>query len=92
MFMQQTRGVKGFEVGTWGGEFHPEFDLKPGDVVVKEHFSQNGFASTDRNDQQALLQARIETNYQYIAIGLPPASIASPAARHKSSRKRAATS
>jgi nicotinamidase-related amidase len=47
LFMQQTRGVKGFEIGTWGGEFNPEFGPKPGDVVVKEHFSQNGFAGTD---------------------------------------------
>jgi len=47
LFMQQTRGVKGFEVGSWGGEFNPEFGPKPGDVIVKEHWSQNGFANTD---------------------------------------------
>jgi nicotinamidase-related amidase len=47
MFMEQTRGLKAFEVGSWGGEFNPEFGPQPGDVIVKEHWSQNGFANTD---------------------------------------------
>ncbi|OLP52138.1 isochorismatase [Allorhizobium taibaishanense] len=47
MFMEQGRGYKAFEAGSWGGEFHPEFGPQPGDVVVKEHWSQNGFANTD---------------------------------------------
>ena len=29
---------KVFERGTWGGEFHPEFGPKKGDVVVHEHW------------------------------------------------------
>jgi nicotinamidase-related amidase len=40
-----------FEDGAWGGEFHPEFGPKPGDVVVLEHWAQNGFANTDLDAQ-----------------------------------------
>jgi nicotinamidase-related amidase len=47
MFMAANRNHKVFEVGTWGGEFHPEFGPKPGDVVAKEHWAQNGFVNTD---------------------------------------------
>src|ERR1700687_3222268 len=36
-----------FAVGTWGGEFHPEFGPQPGDVVVLEHWAQSGLANTD---------------------------------------------
>jgi len=31
----------------WGGEWHPEFAPRPGDVVVKEHWCSSGFANTD---------------------------------------------
>lgn len=45
----QKAGVplKAFEVGTWGGEFNEEFGPQKGDVVVKEHWAQSGFANTD---------------------------------------------
>lgn len=33
--------------GEWGGEFHPDFTPKPGDIVVHEHWGQSGFANTD---------------------------------------------
>ena len=36
-----------FAVGDWGGEWHPEFGPQPGDVIVKEHWGQSGFANTD---------------------------------------------
>ncbi|MGJ5816910.1 isochorismatase family cysteine hydrolase [Paludibaculum fermentans] len=36
-----------FEYGTWGGEFHKEFEPQPGDVVASEHWCSSGFASTD---------------------------------------------
>src|SRR5713101_3485734 len=39
-----------FAAGTWGGEWHPEFGPKPGDIVVKEHWAQNGFANTDLDE------------------------------------------
>ncbi len=45
----QVRGnqIHGFAAGTWGGEFHPEFGPRDGDVVVLEHWAQSGFANTD---------------------------------------------
>ena len=43
--------TQGFAAGTWGGEFHPEFGPRPGDVVVLEHWAQSGFANTDLDAQ-----------------------------------------
>ena len=40
-----------FAVGTWGGEFHPEFGPHEGDVIVLEHWAQSGFANTDLDAQ-----------------------------------------
>lgn len=40
-----------FERGTWGGEFNPEFGPKAGDVVINEHWSASGFATTDLDMQ-----------------------------------------
>ena len=40
-----------FAAGTWGGEFHPEFGPRDGDVVVLEHRRQSGFANTDLDAQ-----------------------------------------
>ncbi|MGP9723056.1 isochorismatase family cysteine hydrolase [Corynebacterium sp. AOP40-9SA-29] len=39
--------MKLFEAGEWGGEFHPDFQPGDNDVVVAEHWAQNGFANTD---------------------------------------------
>ncbi|MFD9002337.1 cysteine hydrolase family protein [Streptomyces sp. NPDC059582] len=36
-----------FARGTWGGEFHPDFQPRPGDIVAHEHWGQSGFANTD---------------------------------------------
>ncbi|PMZ30115.1 isochorismatase, partial [Pseudomonas sp. GW247-3R2A] len=33
--------------GTWGGEWHPDFQPQAGDVIVKEHWGGSGFANTD---------------------------------------------
>ncbi len=57
--------LKTFAAGTWGGEWHPEFGPHPGDVVIKEHWSQSGFANTDLNEQ--LRQHGIE---KIILVGL----------------------
>lgn len=38
---------KTFEYGTWGGELHPDFKPRPGDVVAQEHWCSSGFANTD---------------------------------------------
>ena len=40
-----------FGAGTWGGEWNPEFGPKPGDVIIKEHWAQSGFANTDLDQQ-----------------------------------------
>ncbi|MGW7238590.1 cysteine hydrolase [Streptomyces sp. NPDC054804] len=40
-----------FARGTWGGEFHPDFQPHPGDVVIAEHWAQSGFANTDLDFQ-----------------------------------------
>lgn len=36
-----------FAKGTWGGEWHPDFVPQKGDIVIKEHWAQSGFANTD---------------------------------------------
>src|SRR5215469_6859080 len=43
--------IHAFAAGTWGGEFHPEFGPRDGDVVVLEHWGQSGFANTDLDSQ-----------------------------------------
>jgi nicotinamidase-related amidase len=40
-----------FARGTWGGEFHPDFQPRPGDIVAREHWAQSGFANTDLDFQ-----------------------------------------
>src|ERR1700692_3141421 len=46
----QSMATQSFAGDTWGGEWHPEFGPKPGDVVVLEHWAQNGFANTDLDE------------------------------------------
>ncbi|MGW1915185.1 isochorismatase family cysteine hydrolase [Streptomyces sp. NPDC002076] len=36
-----------FARGSWGGEFHPDFQPQPGDVIAHEHWGSSGFANTD---------------------------------------------
>jgi nicotinamidase-related amidase len=38
---------KTFEFGTWGGELHPGFEPRPGEIVASEHWCSSGFANTD---------------------------------------------
>jgi nicotinamidase-related amidase len=40
-----------FARGEWGGEWHPDFVPKRGDVIIKEHWAQSGFANTDLDFQ-----------------------------------------
>lgn len=40
-----------FARGSWGGEFHSDFQPQAGDVVVHEHWAQSGFANTDLDFQ-----------------------------------------
>jgi nicotinamidase-related amidase len=50
---------------TWGGEFHPEFGPREGDVIVLERWAQSGFAYTDLDSQ--LKQRGIE---KIILVGM----------------------
>lgn len=36
-----------FADGTWGGEFHPDFQPRPNEIVAQEHWLSSGFANTD---------------------------------------------
>lgn len=36
-----------FAKGTWGGEWHPNYAPRPGDIIVKEHWGSSDFANTD---------------------------------------------
>ena len=51
--------------GSWGGEWHPDFGPQAGDIIIKEHWAQSGFANTDLDHQ--LKQHGIE---KVILIGL----------------------
>lgn len=42
---------KTFAKGTWGGEWHPDFGPRDGDIVVHEHWASSGFANTDLDFQ-----------------------------------------
>jgi nicotinamidase-related amidase len=65
MFQKAGLPSKAFEVGTWGGEFNPEFGPQQGDVVVKEHWAQSGFANTDLD-----LQLKQHGIQRIILVGL----------------------
>jgi ureidoacrylate peracid hydrolase len=56
---------RSFEFGTWGGEFRSEFQPKPDEIVVAEHWCSSGFANTDLDSQ--LKRYGI---HQLIVIGL----------------------
>jgi nicotinamidase-related amidase len=65
MFQKAGLPTKAFEVGTWGGEFNPEFGPQQGDVVIKEHWAQSGFANTDLD-----LQLKQHGIQKIILVGL----------------------
>jgi len=56
---------KTFEYGTWGGEFRSEFQPRPDEIVVGEHWCSSGFANTDLD-----LQLKKHGIHQLIVIGL----------------------
>jgi nicotinamidase-related amidase len=43
----RTAQARIFEKGSWGGEFHPDFQPREDEIVVHEHWSSSGFANTD---------------------------------------------
>jgi nicotinamidase-related amidase len=40
-----------FAKDTWGGTFHDDFQPQEGDIIIKEHWAQSGFANTDLDHQ-----------------------------------------
>ena len=42
---------RSFARGEWGGDWHPDFAPQHGDIVIKEHWGQSGFANTDLDQQ-----------------------------------------
>ena len=56
---------KTFEYGTCGGEIHPEFTPRPGEIVAQEHWCSSGFANTDLD-----LQLKTQGIHKLIVIGL----------------------
>jgi nicotinamidase-related amidase len=36
-----------FEKGSWGAMFHPDLQMKQGDILVQNHWTASGFANTD---------------------------------------------
>lgn len=40
-----------FAKNTWGSEWYPDFVPQSGDIIIKEHWAQNGFANTDLDFQ-----------------------------------------
>ena len=54
-----------FENGTWGGEFRAEFEPKPGEIVVTEHWCSSGIANTDLD-----LQLKKHGIHHLIVVGL----------------------
>ena len=56
---------KTFEYGSWGGEFQPGFEPRPGEIVAAEHWCSSGFANTDLD-----LQPKKHGVQQLIVMGL----------------------
>jgi ureidoacrylate peracid hydrolase len=54
-----------FAYGTWGGEFRAEFEPKPDEIVIAEHWCSSGFANTDLD-----LQLKKHGIHHLIIIGL----------------------
>ena len=54
-----------FGEGMWGGDWHPDLVPQPGDVVVQQHWGQNGFANTDLD-----LQLKQRTIEKIIVAGM----------------------
>jgi len=51
--------MQSFAKGSWGGEWHPDFAPQEGDIIIKEHWGQSGFANTDldfRLKQQGIVK------------------------------------
>ncbi|WP_252270880.1 isochorismatase family cysteine hydrolase [Pseudomonas subflava] len=54
-----------FAAGSWGGEWHPDFQPQAQDVLVQEHWGSSGFANTDLD-----LQLKQHGVRRVIVVGL----------------------
>ena len=54
-----------FAEGSWGGDWHPDLTPQPEDVVVEQHWGQNGFSNTDLD-----LQLRQRSIEKVIVVGV----------------------
>lgn len=54
-----------FAQGSWGGQWHPDFEPRADDVMIKEHWASSGFANTDLD-----LQLKQHGISHLIAIGM----------------------
>ncbi len=61
----RTAKRQGFAKGTRSGTFHDDFQMQPGDILIKEHWNSSGFANTDLDYQ--LKQFAIE---RIVVIGM----------------------
>jgi nicotinamidase-related amidase len=50
-YQLRSAAAQVFAKDTWGGEWHPDFQPQEGDVMIKEHWAQSGFANTDLDQQ-----------------------------------------
>src|SRR5262249_30745246 len=66
-----------FADGTWGGDWRPDLVPQPGDVIIKQHWGQNGFANTDLDFQ--LKQRGID---KIIIVGVVANMCVEATARH----------
>jgi nicotinamidase-related amidase len=62
---RQVQQLQPFAKDTWGGEWHPDFVPQSGDIIIKEHWAQSGFANTDLD-----FQLKQHSVTHVIAVGL----------------------
>jgi nicotinamidase-related amidase len=62
---RQVQQLQIFAKDTWGSEWHPDFVPQLGDVIIKEHWAQSGFANTDLD-----FQLKQHSATHVIAIGM----------------------
>jgi len=64
-YLLASHRAQPFALGSWGGEWHPDFVPRPEDIVVREHWASSGFANTDLD-----LQLKSRGIERLILIGL----------------------
>jgi nicotinamidase-related amidase len=72
-----ARRIQPFAAGSWGAEFHRDFQPRPGEVIVHEHWLHSGFVSTDLD-----YQLRIRGLDHLVIAGLRGNACVEGTARH----------